>query len=329
MSVFFCYLFLLLLLLLLCVRRRHYLLLSKSIASQFHQPFQKKNLQEPMCEPTKEKLESFKNSKYFQNERFWIIDLVRYEKPVRTSRVIHFERYRDGKVVLRSDVLHNLFNTSKGPWDEIIIVEYANTKDFVSKCGSSTSHLQAREMIAVSSPRVLGENVDLFGSRRVLDEAWTVRRKNHFANEKQEIQPELENLSRMFSDKSEGWRRGRERPLWAINLLRFVRQNNFDGRSEYYKYGQVAQKVISSGTVKKRALKGDGAIVAPSIAFTLLGPIEWDEFVVMGYANLKSFMGLQRNKAWKKAEESFRKKGLLKQGLLMVSPQSSRENSRL
>ena len=40
-----------------------------------------------------------------------------------------------------------------------------------------------------------------------------MRRKNHFPNDaKQEIQPELENLSRMFSDKSEGWRRGRERP---------------------------------------------------------------------------------------------------------------------
>ena len=57
-----------------------------------------------MLEPTKEKLESFKNSKYFQNQRFWIIDLVRYEKPVRTSRAIHFERYRDGKVALRSEV---------------------------------------------------------------------------------------------------------------------------------------------------------------------------------------------------------------------------------
>ena len=283
-----------------------------------------------MLEPSKEKLESFKNSKYFQNQRFWIIDLVRYEKPVRTSRAIHFKRYRDGKVVLRSDVLHNLFGTSRGPWDEIIIVEYANVKDFMSTFGLSTSHLQAREMIAVSSPRFLRENVDMIGSRGTLDEAWTLRRKSHFANDaKQEIQPELENLSRMFSDKSEGWRRGRERPLWAINLLRFVRKNNFDGRSVYYKYGQVAQKVISSGTVKKRAWKGDGAIVAPSIAFTLLGPIEWDEFVVMGYANLQSFMGLQRNKAWKKAEESYRKKGLLKQGLLMVSPQSSREKSRL
>ena len=155
----------------------------------------------------------------------------------------------------------------------------------------TTHHLQARETIAVSS-LAFRENVDLIGSRGILDEAWTMRRKNHFPNDaKQEIQPELENLSRMFSDKSEGWRRGRERPLWAMNLLRFVRKNNFDGRSVYYKYGQVAQKVISSGTVKKRALKGDGAIVAPSIAFTLLGPIEWDEFG--GYANLPP-LGLQK-----------------------------------
>ena len=71
----------------------------------------------------------------------------------------------------------------------------------------------------------------------------------------------------------------------------------------YYKYGQVAQKVISSGTVKKRALKGDGAIVAPSIAFTLLGPIEWDEFVVMGYANLNPLWDCKETKHGKRQKK--------------------------
>ena len=71
----------------------------------------------------------------------------------------------------------------------------------------------------------------------------------------------------------------------------------------YYKYGQVAQKVISSGTVKKRALKGDGAIVAPSIAFTLLGPIEWDEFVVMGYANLNPY-GIAKKQSYGKRQKN-------------------------
>ena len=295
-----------------------------------HGPERERGEREREMEPCEKKIEKFLNSKYFRNKKFWIVDLVRYKRPVEKKRI---EEYRSRltkncRIVMGSNVLHNLFKTSRGPWDEIFIVEYVNARDYVSRLGRGdySSVFEAREIIAVSDPNFIREKMDFSNFKRTLEESWNERRHNHFEDDmNQDIEPDLESLTRMFSDKSKGWKRGKERPLWAINLLRFFR-NNVDGRTTYYKYGQIAQNVITSGTVKKKALKGDGPIVAPSVAMTLLGPIEWDEFVVMGYANLKSFMGLQRNKAWQKAEETYRKKGLLKQGLLMVSPPSSRRD---
>ena len=117
-------------------------------------------------------------------------------------------------------------------------------------------------------------------------------------------------VQNMLEDDRPSWQSGVQRPLWALNYLKYFRP---EGRALYLKYGKIASAVVAQGQLDggEGALEGDGTVVSLASAFTLLGDTEWDEIAVMGYSSLSAFFNLQKNKAWGKAEKNFRQKGLV------------------
>lgn len=98
--------------------------------------------------------------------------------------------------------------------------------------------------------------------------------------------------------------------FYMLNLQRFYRP---DGFSHYAKYANGVTKIV---------MRAGGAMAAPMQPVLMLhdpSGMEWDITAAIDYPSMKSFTGLTKQPGFHEAH-LHREKGLLKQGLIVIIP---------
>eukprot|EP00940_MAST-03C_sp_MAST-3C-sp2_P003097 g3097.t1 len=283
------------------------------------------------------RLDALERAKEFQGYACWIVDVLAFNTKGSLDAYVKCvtEHQSEARLVMRSLAVHSIFATTfQSPkTDAVVVFRYPSVKAFTRFARTNvefkrmrTDTLRACETYAVAVPR---SEAEIFDPTERNATAFSRKLKTAPSRdgETQEIMPDLEMLQRMLQDDSSAWRKGRDRPIWAFNMLRFL--GSPEARDNYYAYGRIAERVITKkGTSTRGPQKSEGLILRPAIAFTLIGRCDWDEIVIMRYASLSSFLALSQQKEWEKAHERYRSKGLLKQGLMLIAPDPSKTKPR-
>merc|ERR1719266_1667463 len=143
------------------------------------------------------------------------------------------------------------WNNAKHFLDEI------STKDFKKIHQYRSDSVEETEMVAVAMPRYPNKDNTPSSAPRDL---WLDKVRENPEDDKsdpQNIKPEKKFLLKMLSDTRPSWKKGRTKPLWALNLLKYFRP---DGQDIYMQYGKVAGKLVKQGQGPSGKKEGDGII---------------------------------------------------------------------
>ena len=297
----------------------------------------------------------------------WFVDLVRFREGTGGKDEVLDRFHRESTPIVRSFHFHSIFSaTFRKRWHGFSIVEverptkvedaeayYARRNELAAKTfeafetyllmnpprWTSSSEREGRRTSSGMPPAFPfssegreeeeEEDREMRLGARWRDKISEKTERELREREPQRILPDLELVQDMLGDDSVGWSRGKARPIWAFNMLRF--RGTPEARDAYYAYGKIARDIVEKkGTLGegKTPGKGDGILMPPVAARTLAGRVQWDECVVMRYASLESFLALSQRKEWKIAHERYRSKGLLTQGLILLVPERSETSER-
>ena len=225
------------------------------------------------------------------------------------------------------------FPESHGVWDAVVLYEYENPQTLIEAVVSNPEYEKAAQdrfdaevrttQVAVKPTWLTTdhggiEEPVLEQAVRYADGFWQEAVKDRglqSPDEPQHIMPDPAALKAQFAPGPDQ-RIDPTRSLLALNLLRYKRNSETpDGRGLYHQYADRIQAVIADHIPQPSGLR---CAVTPCM--TLNGDVEWDEFGIMEYPDLRALAGLGSLPGAAEAM-AFRVQGLQDQGLVLAEPQ--------